>query len=201
MSDNAAPEPRPDDDPDREAYVFHAVGKTLLWDYARALFALFVVAGVVGVMAPWTIAWGVMVLLFLAIAAYLLNTVYRHGLRIEMNGDGVTSGWHNPLDATGPVLLFRKHLPWEGLADLHLRYFSRKRDNGQEGWIMFRLKGTGSHGQPVTITFDGAHEGFRPVLNAAWRRAQTRGLALDDTTVANLEALGFLEPGGGAWTS
>jgi hypothetical protein len=201
MSEPTAPQdpsaPRADDG----AYVFHAVGKALTWDYIRAGFAIFVVAGVLGVMEPWTIAWFVMGALLLALLGYLLNTIYRHGLRIEMSDKGVTSGWRNPLDPSGPVLLFRKELAWEGLADLHMRYFSRKREDGNEGWLMLRLKGASPAGTPVTITFDGAHEGFSPVLSFAWEQARRKGLALDDTTVANLEALGFLKTEPSPWTS
>jgi len=186
---------------DREAYAFNAVGKALVWDYVRAGFAIFVVAGVVAVMEPGTIAWFVMALLLLAIIGYLFHTIYRHGLRVEMTETGVTSGWHNPFDVAGPILLARRHLPWSGLTDFQMRYFSRKREEGQEGWIMLRLKGAAENGTPVTLTFDGAHEGFHPVLNRAWDHARRRGLALDDTTVANLEGLGFSMTEPAPWTS
>lgn len=182
-------------------YVFHAVGNALVWDYIRGGFALFVVGGVLSVMSPGSIAWGAMVLLLLAIIGYLLNTLYRHGLRIEMTEEGVTSGWRNPLDASGPVLLFQKHIAWDALSDIQMRYFSRKRDGGNEGWIMLRLKGTSDIGARVTITFDGAHEGFTPVLTRAWDRARSRNLAIDDTTIANLEALGIHKVGAQPWTS
>ena len=196
MSDDAAPSQGTDN-----AYVFHAVGKALTWDYLRAGFAIFVVAGVLSVMQPLSIAWFVMAALLAAFAGYLLNTIYRHGLRLELDDSGVTSGWRNPLDASGPVLLFRKHIAWENLSDLTMRYFSRKREEATEGWIMLRLKGTNAQGAPVTITFDGAHEGFRPVLAHAWERARGKGLALDETTIANLEALGFLTTEPAPWTS
>lgn len=197
MSDNTAHTPEPAQD----AYVFHALGKALTWDYARAAFAIFVVVGVASVMAPWTIAWFIMIALLIAFVGYLLNTVYRHGLRLELSDAGVTSGWRNPLDANGPVLLLRRHLSWDQLTDINMRYFSRKRDEKQESWIMLRLEGRDDAGAPVTITFDGAHEGFRPVLAQAWDRARAQGLALDDTTLANLEALGFLTTEPIPWTS
>jgi len=194
MSDQAPPQT---DGP----YVFHAVGQALFWDYFRGGFAAFVVVGVLSVMNAGTIAWGAMVLLLLAIIGYLLNTVYRHGLRIEMTAEGVSSGWRNPLDPRGDVLLFQKHISWRALSDIQMRYFSRKRDGGQEGWIMLRLKGANDNGRPTTITFDGAHEGFTPVLTRAWDHARRGGLAVDDTTVANLEALGIHKSGAQPWTS
>ncbi len=192
-----APPPAPSDG----AYVFHAVGKALMWDYARGGFALFVVVGVLGVMTPWSIAWAIMAALLMAIVGYLFNTVYRHGLRIEMTEEGLMSGWRNPLDPTGPVLLAKKELPWAGLRDFHMRHFSRKQKETEEGWIMLRLKGTGTSGRPVTITFDGAHEGFTPVLARAWGHARRRGLLLDEATLANMEALGFSTTEPAPWTS
>lgn len=188
-------------DATQDAYVFHALGKALTWDYLRAAFAIFVVAGVAGVTTPWSPVWFIMIALLIAFVGYLLNTVYRHGLRLELSDAGVTSGWRNPLDAAGPVLLFQKHIAWDQLTDINMRYFSRKRDEKQESWIMLRLTGHDDAGARVTITFDGAHEGFRPVLAQAWTHARARGLAIDDTTLSNLEALGFLTSEPAPWTS
>jgi len=186
---------------DDKSYVFHAVGKALSWDYIRGGFALFVVSGVVGVMRPWTIAWFIMTALLITVVGYLLNTVFRHGLRVEMNEEGVASGWRNPFDPAGPILFARRQLAWSALTDLHLKYFSRKHKEGQEGWVMLRLKGADDDGTPTTITFDGAHEGFAPVLDRAWSHARRRNLPLDEATLANMEAMGFKTSEPAPWTS
>ena len=178
MNETATPTP----DTRAGAYVFHAVGKDLTWDYVRGGFAVFVVGGVLGVMIPYTIAWYILLALFIAILGYIFNTIYRHGLRIEMDDEGVTSGWRNPMDVNGATLLAKKHLPWSGLSSFYMRHFSRKLNETDEGWIMLRLNGARVDGRQVKITFDGTHEGFKPVLARAWDHARAKGILLDEAT-------------------
>lgn len=182
-------------------YAFHAVGSALVWDYVRATATLAIMVVIWSAATPGTFAWAATGLLSLAFIFYLGQTLWRHGLRIELDEDGASFGWRNPLDPVGMILLGKKRLDWSDLSDVKLRYFSRKPKSEQTGWMMVQLKGRDANGGKVSLTFDGTHEAFQPVLQEAWSHAMRRGLPIDEPTLANLEATGIGPTEGDLWTS
>ena len=78
------------------ADAFHATGGGLFWDYARAIICIALLGVVLGLTRTWSVGWWVLLVLLVAFGGYLINTIYRHGLRLEMDDAGLTSGWRNP---------------------------------------------------------------------------------------------------------
>ncbi len=181
--------------------AFHAHTRSVLIDYAKAIFTLAIFGGLWSMAIPGSVIWFVIGFFFFAFIAYLGNTLWRHGLRLELDDRGVTAGWHNPLDATGMILLQKRRIPWDELKTLKVRHFNRKREAKNFDLLVAKMDGVDADGKKVSITFDGGHEGFQPVLAAAWAAAQARQLFFDEATLANLESIGIDTREGEPWTS
>lgn len=171
--------------------AFHARTKSVLLDYAKGMFSLAIIGGVWAMAIPGTVIWFILGILLFAFIAYLGNTLWRHGLRLELDDAGVTAGWHNPLDPQGIILLQKRRIAWDELSGLKLRHFNRKRDAKSFDLLVAKMDGVDAGGKKVSITFDGGHEGLQPVLAAAWAAAADRNLFFDEATLANLEAIGI----------
>jgi len=182
-------------------FAFHAPFSALKWEYAKAGFVLLVVFGAWATMEAGSVGWYVAAILIGTFLIYLGHTFWRHGLRIEMDEDGVTWGWRNPLKPDSGIVARSRRMEWSELSDIRLRFFSRKPQSEQTGWMMVQIFGKNTDGSPLKLTFDGDHEGFQPVLRFAWSLAQQRALPLDEATLANLEATGIETAGGNPWTS
>ncbi len=182
------------------AYAFHAQGDALVWDYIRGIGSLAVVIGVISVIPAFGVVWWILVVLAGLIVTYVINVIYRHGLRVEMDDRGLMAGWRNPIDATGGIVTHSRRMMWSDLKSISVRYFSRGRFT-QNGWTMAKFEGVTPDGAAVTITIDGDHEAFQPSLRAAWEEVTRRDLALDEATLANLDLLGISTSEGAPWMS
>ncbi len=182
-------------------YAFHADWRALIWDYVRVILTLAIMIALWTATTPGTFIWFLTGLLSLAFVIYLGHTLWRHGLRLELDEDGTTFGWRNPMDPSGLIMVRKQRLDWADLKELKLRFFSRRKESEQSGWMMVKLIGTDANGAKISLTFDGTHEAFQPVLREAWTAAQQRGLMLDEATLANLEATGIETAEGIPWTS
>lgn len=147
--------------------------RTLLADYGRGA----VGAGICG--AFWALSpvavysmvlFGGLTGLFLL---FVLRTALRQRLRIAS-------------DAAGAGALGRRPLLWRELDELRLRYYATRRGKGN-GWMTLKL---GAGGR--TLALDSTLEGFDDIVARATAAARANGLALSDTTRANLAALGHV---------
>jgi len=182
-------------------YAFHADMRALKWDYVKSGILLALIVSMWIVSEFGSTGWYVGLVIALVLAGYLGNTVFRHAVRLEMDEFGVTAGLRNLLNKESGIIRKRRRLQWDQLSDFRLRYFSRKPEAAQTGWMMVQLFGRDQNGGEIKITFDGDHEGFKPVLHRAWQAARQRGLPLDEATLANMQATGIETAEGDPWTS
>ena len=152
----------------------------MLGDYLRAAAGL-VPAGAVIVAAPVGTAAAAVLGSFAAVfALFGVRTMLRHGSRLEMSEtelreDGIRSCT----------------IVWAELDRMKLAYYSTRRDR-KSGWMQLDL-GAGS----ARVRLDSRIEGFDRLVRRAAEAAGDRGLALNDATLANLEALGIRLPPSG----
>ncbi|HUC67515.1 MAG TPA: hypothetical protein VMA53_19010 [Stellaceae bacterium] len=113
--------------------------------------------------------------LALLFAVFAVNTLLRQlgTLTIDDSGIAISGGWSRRID-------------WAALARLRLRWFAARRDR-RAGYMQLVLKGGGRR-----LAVDSRIADFTAIAAAAAREAERRGLALDDSTIANLAALGVV---------
>ncbi len=148
--------------------------RALFADYARAALGLAVTLPplLLAGLSPVVVAiFSGLALLF---ALFGASTLLRQlgTLVIDDSGIAIAGGWSRRID-------------WAALTRLRLRWFAARRDR-RAGYMQLVLKGGGRR-----IAIDGRIEDFAAIVAAAARVATARGLALDDSTVANLIALGI----------
>jgi hypothetical protein len=151
--------------------------QSLLGDYWRSGVGL-IVAGGVWLLAPSTphvvVICGGLTVLF---ALFTMRTVARQYSRIEMTDDAITrSGTRH------------RHLRWNDLAHVKLRYYSTRR-NRSGGWMTLKLSGMRS-----AISVDSNIDGFDAIAARAARAMVDNRISADDVTLANLAALGLTAP-------
>ena len=118
-------------------------------------------------------------LLALCFAVHGLGMVRRHRLRVETDDHGLSfSPPHRRID-------------WNEITRFGLAYFSTRRD-GARGWMELKI---GTHA--TTLRVDSRLERFTELVGRVWNAVARRGLEVDPTTRANLEALGMVseDPG------
>ncbi len=189
------------DSPYAAPAAFHTQFKSIIWDYARGVFSLSVIGGILSQANPGSVIWLILTALFIAFVIYTANTLWRHGLRLELDDTGITAGWHNPLDASGAILLQKRSLPWAGVRALKVRHFNRKREAKNLELMVAKIDGESADGKRISITFDGGHEGFHPVLAAVWAATDPLELMIDEASLANMESIGIETRGDGPWKS
>ncbi len=149
----------------------------MLGDYFRAAAGLVPTAAILGTM-PIGVAgatvFGGFACLF---AVFGVRTALRHGTRVEITEEA--------LRASG---LLTASISWRELDRMKLAYYSTRRDR-RSGWMQLELRGGWSK-----FCVDSRIEGFTELVKASARAAERRGLALDATTLVNLEALGLKLP-------
>jgi hypothetical protein len=113
-------------------------------------------------------------LLLLLFLTFGLRTLQRQLSPLVMTESGIAS--------TGLVAV---EIPWTGLDDVRLAYFSTRRD-GAGGWMQLALRAGRRR-----LRLDSRIEGFAAIVERAIRAAVLRHLTLSATTMANLAALGL----------
>lgn len=114
-------------------------------------------------------------------AVFGLRTVLRHGTSLEMT--------ETELQAHGAR---RRMIAWSELDRMKLAYYSTRRDR-RSGWMQLELGAAGTR-----LHVDSRLAGFDRVVQRAAEAAAARGIALNEATLANLEALGVRLPDPGA---
>lgn len=157
----------------RHAYPASA----MVGDYLRAAAGLVPVAVLFATIPVAAVPAGILGAFAAIFGAFGLRTALRHGTSIEMTDTGLT--------ARG---LWRTTIPWDELDRLRLAYYSTRRDR-KSGWMQLELGAGGAR-----VRLDSRIEGFDQVVRHAAAVAMTRGIALNDATAANLQALGIRLP-------
>lgn len=106
--------------------------------------------------------------LTLLFAGYGARTWLRTIERVVMDDTGLSVG-----------VLYRRHLTWQELAQLKLRYFSTNRDRSG-GWMQLVLRGKG-----ISVGIDSEIEGFVDICRRARDAARSNGLTLNEPTIRN----------------
>ncbi len=144
----------------------------VIGDYSRSLggLAVSVVPFAVAPSRPLvTYLFGAMIAVF---AIYALRTAARHFTRVEMNDEAIMANLPS----------YRK-IAWTALTGLTLRFFSAKKDRSR-GWFQMTILGAGQR-----IVIDSTITGFHGIVASAAAAAARNGIALDETTAANVAAL------------
>ena len=152
----------------------HYPPSALIPDYLRAVAGLLLSGGPLLLADPSLLMIYVLAGLATLFSLYGLRTLVRHMWRLEVTENGVT--------AAGP---FGGSVRWDELSALQLRYFSTRRDR-TDGWMQLKLRGGND-----TLRIESALSDFAVVVARAAGEAERRGLALNESTRANLATLGI----------
>jgi hypothetical protein len=164
-----------DDAPGATHHIYPA--SAMVGDYLRAAAGL-VPTGVLFATVPIGAVAATVLGLFAAIfGLFGLRTMLRHGTSVEMTDTELRT--HGASHRT---------IRWADLDRMKLAYYSTRRDR-RAGWFQIEL---GTPGARVKI--DSRIAGFDRVVQHAAEAAAVRGIALNEATVANLEALGIRVP-------
>ena len=169
---------------DDEALVSRHVYPTaaMVGDYLRAAAGL-VPTGLVFAVEPLGPVAATVLGGFAAIfAVFGLRTLLRHGTSLEMTDTELRSrgAW-------------QRDIAWAELDRMRLAYYSTRRDR-KSGWMQLEL-GAGR----AMVKLDSRIAGFDRLVQRAAEVAARRGLALNEATLANLQALGIPLADPGAW--
>lgn len=148
--------------------------RTLLADYGRgavgaAISATFWALSPVAVYSM--VLFGGLTALFLV---FVLRTALRQRLRVVSDESGIG------VAGRAPIL-------WRELDQIRLRYYATRRNKGN-GWMNLKL---GAGGRSLAL--DSTLEGFDDIAARATLAAAANGIALSDTTRANLAAMGMAD--------
>jgi hypothetical protein len=153
----------------------------MIGDYLRAAAGL-VPTGVVFATEPvGTVAATVLGSFAAVFGIFGLRTVLRHGTRLEMSDTELRAFGAWPCTIT-----------WADLDRMKLTYYSTRRDR-RSGWMQLDLAAGGSR-----VKLDSRIAGFDRLVRSAAEVAVSRGVALNEATLTNLEALGIRLPEPGA---
>ncbi|MEQ9812024.1 MAG: hypothetical protein RLO50_04535 [Azospirillaceae bacterium] len=146
-------------------------------DYLRAGAGLVLTAGPLLFVPAHPVVFWLLLAAALLFAVFLARTVLRQMSSIELDDTGIVE--HGPLGAA---------IRWPDLQALDLKYFSTRRDR-RNGWMQLRLKGGGR-----SIAIESSMHGFDQIADRAAEAAFAQRLAISDTTVTNLLAIGVEVP-------
>lgn len=153
--------------------------RAIVGDLVRAGVGLVLCLGAVAVAGfGGFIAWlfGVCALIFLLFG---LRTLLRAVTNYELTDRGLTRSYATGFGRT------ERTLAWQGLTKLKLRFFPAKRDRSQ-GWMELALAGEGTR-----MRIDSTLGDFDAIVRSAVGAAERRRLALSESTLSNLAALGI----------
>ena len=162
--------------------VHRYAARAIRGDLLRAVVGFVLTAVPCAVTSESPIATGIFGLLASLFFAFGVRSYIRRFALVLVTEDGVVSC---PLGEGSPQIPgFRRiSLAWRDVQTMRLRFFSTKRDRS-EGWMELRL----ADGKD-RLTIDSTIEGFETVVARAALAAEQGGVALDDTTLANLGSL------------
>jgi hypothetical protein len=161
-----------EDAPGTTRHIYPA--SAMAGDYLRAAAGLVPTGLLFATMPIGTVAATVLGVFAAIFGVFGLRTVLRHGTSLEMTD--------TELQTHG---VSHRTIAWAELDRMKLSYFSTRRDR-RAGWMQLQLVAAG-----VKVTLDSRIAGFDQVVRRAAEAAAARGIALNEATVSNLEALGI----------
>jgi hypothetical protein len=161
-----------EDAPGTTRHIYPA--SAMAGDYLRAAAGLVPTGLLFATMPIGTVAATVLGVFAAIFGVFGLRTVLRHGTSLEMTD--------TELQTHG---VSHRTIPWAELDGIKLSYYSTRRDR-RAGWMQLQLVAAG-----VKVTLDSRIAGFDQVVRRAADAAAARGIALNEATVSNLEALGI----------
>jgi hypothetical protein len=153
----------------------------MVGDYLRAAAGVVPVGVLFATVPVGTVAATVLGSFAALFGVFGLRTLLRHGTSLEMSD--------TELRARGA---WRRIITWAELDLMKLAYYSTSRDR-RGGWMQLELGAGGAR-----VKLDSRIDGFDQLVWRAAEVAATRGVALSDATMANLQALGITLPEAGA---
>jgi hypothetical protein len=149
---------------------------TLIGDYLRAAFGVGVGAGVLAVNpVGWALGGSVggLTLLF---AGFGARTAARQATRVEVHPHGLTA---RAFTCRG--------LAWDAVTAVRLRYYGSRRERRAEGgFYQLKLRAPGAR-----LAFESSLTGFEYLVWRAAAAARDNGVALDSSTMVNMQAFGL----------
>ena len=156
-----------------ETQVHRYTLRALAPDYARAGIGLLLTAGPVLFVQPASAILYLLLGLAGLFLVFALRTVLRQIARIETDANGIR--------AVGPAT---RHIDWEDLRDVSVRYYSTRRDRSA-GWMQLTVRGGGHR-----IIADSGITAFPALVAATLAAARRRGIDVSESTRANASTLG-----------
>lgn len=153
--------------------------RALAGDYARAGSGVALTMGPLLFVPASPVMMGILGGLAALFLAFGARTALRQWTVVQVDDAGIT--------AAGPV---GSRIDWDDLEGLALAYYSTRRDRTR-GWMQLTMKGNGRR-----VRIDSTIDGFRDIVLAAVRVAESRGLEMNPATTGNLAALGIGGPQG-----
>lgn len=151
----------------------------VLADYARGGAGLALTGLPLVLVGPAPVFAYILAGLALAFIVFLARTVLRHRTSYVQDRDG--------LSALGPLSRPPgRRVDWQDLRRLALRYYSTQR-NRENGWLQLTLQSADG----TVLRLESPLDGFDVIVERAVTAAQAAGVALDETTVANMRASGY----------
>ena len=144
-------------------------------DYARAALGLALTAAPLALVAMNPVLTGIFAALVALFLVFGASTLLHQLGPVELDERGIA--------ITGP---WRRRLDWAALERMSLRWFAARRDK-RSGFMQLVLRGQGRR-----LSLDSRIDGFETIAAAAAAAAQQRRLALGETTLANVAALGIV---------
>ena len=152
----------------------HYPAKTVMGDYIRGGIGVAVCGGLLAATQNFTVFHYLLVAGLLLFGGFAFRTWQRHQTAYELSDEGI---WAN-----GPM---SKVVRWSEITDIHLKYYSTRKDR-KEGWFQLTLRGgTGK------ISIDSNLEGFDTILAACARIFRVNRLELSESTAENFTVAGF----------
>lgn len=146
-------------------------------DYLRAAAGLVPTTAILAATPVSTVAALVLGGLAALFAIFGIRTALRHCTSLELT--------EAALRASGPL---PAAIAWDALDHMKLAYYATGRE-GKNGWMQLDLRSGWS-----TLRLDSRIEGFAELVDRAAGAAAARNLPLNETTLANLRALGVSMP-------
>ena len=144
-------------------------------DYIRSIGGVVLCLSPFALGLPLTGALYLVAFAALVFALLLARTILRHVTAVTVSDGEITL-----------KSLQEQAVPWEGLAEFDLSYFTTWR-SGSNGWMQLRLRGAGK-----TLRLESSVDGFEEITRSCFDAARRNKLELNRTTLSNLAALGIV---------
>jgi hypothetical protein len=146
---------------------------SLVYDYLRGILGLGISAVIIQSIGIDTPIFWVILGLGVLFLVWLAHTAMRHVNRIRFDEEGLRS-------APWP----KKTIPWSGLEEMALRYYSTRRKR-KDGWMTLTLKAGKDK-----IDIESTLPHFADIVARAAYAAKLANLQLDQVTLDNMDAIG-----------